>query len=70
MNIEARKGHMVRYIGATDDQVRWGVHDDPRDHLTIGETYLVDHTEIHSWHTKVYLQDADGGFPSVAFKDA
>ena len=70
MNIEAESGHKVRFIGESDSQVKWGGNDDPRNCLKEGEIYTVDHTEIHSWHTKVYLQEVGGRFPSAAFEDA
>ena len=47
----------IIYIGATEDQVLWGSNDDPREILEINKTYTVDKTEIHSWHTKVYLKE-------------
>ena len=62
------EGQKVVYIGATDDQVRWGNNDDPRDiPLVEGETYTVYRKEIHSWHTKVELVGVNGRFNSVHF---
>lgn len=69
MNIYAEKGHKVRYTGANDHQVRWGGCDDPRPLLTEGEVYSVDHTEVHSMHTKVCLEGYEGKFNSVSFDD-
>jgi hypothetical protein len=70
MNIYAKRGHKVVYLGASDSQVAWGQCDDPRGTLTEGEVYTVDHTEVHSWHTKVYLEGHEGkAFPSAAFDD-
>ena len=58
------------YIGASEDQVRWGGNDDPRDLLTMGETYAVKDVEVHSWHTMYILCDFPGKkFNSVSFKD-
>ena len=69
MNIYAQYGYKVRYIGTSDEQVRWGGCDDPRLVLNEGEVYTVDHTEVHSYHTKVCLVEAVGRFPSVAFRE-
>jgi hypothetical protein len=59
----------VIYIGATDEQVRWGGNDDPRGLLTEGQTYTVEKTEVHSWHTKIKLSGVAGWFNSVCFRD-
>lgn len=58
----------VRYIGATDDQVRWGSCADPRGVLTLGEIYEVDRQEVHSWHTKFWINGH--GYNSVCFEAA
>jgi hypothetical protein len=69
-NIEAEKGDKVIYTGASDEQVRWGGCDDPRGILEEGKEYVINHTEIHSWHTKVYLEGMeDKRFPSSAFEN-
>ena len=61
-------GGKVQYIGASDDQVRWGSNDDPREVLTEGETYTVKQVKVHSWHTKVVLEEfPDLKFNSVSF---
>lgn len=70
MNIHAVKGHKVKYIGTDDHQVNLGGCDDPRHKLIVGEIYSVDHTEIHSWHTRVCLEGHEGKFNSVSFEDA
>ncbi len=57
------KGMLVRFIGATDQQVKWGNNDDPRCLLAIDRTYEVFKVEIHSWHTKLELL----GFPNHRF---
>lgn len=70
MNINAKHGDKVVYIGSTDSQVNWGASDDPRGKLARGNQYVVDETEIHTWHTKVRLVGIEGRFPSVSFEDA
>jgi len=67
MAIDSPKGTKVYYVGASDDQVRWGIGDDPRGKLVRGGEYTVDHTDIHGSYTTVYLEGIDGRFNSVCF---
>lgn len=69
MDIYAKKGAKVKYVGTCDEAVKWGSNTDPRGLLSEGEIYTVDHTEVHTWHTKVYLEGVDGKFNSTAFED-
>jgi hypothetical protein len=59
----------VRYIGASDEQVRWGGNDDPRGILMERDTYEVEEREVHSWHTKLRLVGIEGSFNSVCFEE-
>lgn len=61
----------VIYEGANDDQITWGSCADPRGILEVGKSYEVERTEIHSWHTKLFLVGIDSGrgFNSVCFSD-
>ncbi len=64
-------GMMVRFMGATDQQVKWGNNDDPRGILKIGSIYEISEVEVHNWHTKIYLVSSiDDGlkFNSVCFE--
>ena len=64
MDIHSPKGTKVVYLGGADNSsINWGSHDDPRGVLLEGHTYTVDRTEVHTWHTKVYLQE----FPNKHF---
>jgi len=66
-NIYAEPGTKIRYMGADDFQVNWGVGNaDPRNLLVEGETYTVKKMEVHSWHTKVTLEE----FPNLKFNSA
>lgn len=68
---EITVGMLVRFIGATDEQVKWGNNDDPRGVLTIGSIYEVSEVEVHSWHTKIQLVssvDDELKFNSVCFE--
>ncbi len=67
MPIDSPSGTIVLYHGTFDEQVRFGGSDDPRPLCKKRVRYTVDHTEIHSWHTKVYLREVKGAFPAGAF---
>jgi hypothetical protein len=59
----------VKYIGATDDQVRWGSNEDPRPLLKQGEIYTLFREEVHTQHTKYYLLEHPTlPFNSVSFE--
>ena len=64
--IDAPRGTKAVYAnpdGGYDPQTALG-----RKHLTLGETYTVEHTEIHDWHTDVFLEERPGiGFNSALF---
>jgi len=71
MDINAEKGAKVKFIegGITKEQISWGSHDDPTNILEAGKEYTIDHTEIRSWHTKVFLDEFPGRqFNSVWFE--
>ena len=58
----------LKYLGnATNAQIRWGNHNDPRNLLEKNNMYDVDKIEIHSWHTKVFLKGYSGSFNSIWF---
>ena len=57
----------VKYIGADDDQVRWGSNDDPRGVLIEGQIYEVEKVEPHTWHTKYHINGKK--YNSVCFED-
>ena len=52
-------------IGNPPERVIWNgkphnsfsVCQDPTEHLVQGRTYKVDRVSVHSWHTRVYLED-------------
>lgn len=55
---------------ATNEQVKWGNNDDPREFLDFETTYTVLKKEIHSWHTKYILEEfPDKKFNSVHFAE-
>jgi len=53
---QTKKGTKVEYTEAIDEQIG-GNCNDPRKYLKLNNIYTVDYTEIHSWHTKVYLKE-------------
>jgi hypothetical protein len=72
MDIYAKEGTKVKYIEdyVGDDSVNWGSHEDPRGVLKDGKIYTIDRTEVHSWHTKVFLKGyEDKSYNSVWFED-
>jgi len=64
-----KEGIKVKYIGASDDQVRWGNCDDPRGILQQGYEYIIEDMIIGSWHTKLILRGIEGKFNSVCFEE-
>jgi hypothetical protein len=50
------------------EAITWGGNDDPGRFLTIGKSYRVLDVEIHSSHTKVFLEGIEGKFNSVSFR--
>ena len=65
------KGDKIKFIGCTDAQIKCGANDDPRffPALVLGEIYTVKKVEVHSWHTKVWLEETGGKFNSVCFEE-
>ena len=59
----------VRFIGTDDMQVQWGSNADPRKCCIINKVYNVKCREIHSWHTKIELEEFPGKlFNNIGFK--
>lgn len=58
----------VTFIGATDEQVRWGGNADPRLTLDAGKEYEAQRVEVHSFHSKIWLKDFGGPYNSVCFE--
>ena len=59
----------LTYIGCSKEQIKWGSCDDPTAILVIGETYVINRTEVCSWHTKIELKEfLNKWFNSVCFE--
>ena len=72
MNIYAKEGTKVKFINdhVTEDNIKWGSHSNPEGLLKDGKTYTIDRTEVHSWHTKVFLKEVSNtSFNSVWFEE-
>lgn len=68
MNDDADEGTKVTFCEKYP--MSFGVSVDNAKLLTLGESYTVDHTEIHSWHTIVFLKEFPGTeFSSVWFSE-
>lgn len=64
-----KEGDSVLFTIATEDQIKWGNNEDPRLHLELNKEYVVSKVEVHTWHTKVYLEGFDNlPFNSVHFR--
>lgn len=64
-----KRGDVVRYLGASEDQLNWGNYDDPRV-LSREERYMLVGVEEFSFHTNVQLEGVSGTFNSVLFEIA
>src|SRR5688572_1417702 len=63
-----KKGDKVMFIGASEDQVKWGGNDDPNKIMKEGDIVEIETVEVHSWHTKLYFVGLTGKYNSVSFK--
>lgn len=59
-------GDRVVFNGASQSQIGWGSNEDPRPFLTEGAVYVVEKVEVHSWHTKLWI-DGRGPFNASSF---
>lgn len=63
-----KTGDTVKFLGASQEQIKWGGNDDPNKILKIGDEYEIRSIEVHSWHTKVSLMGYSGKFNSSSFE--
>jgi len=61
-------GDVVKFIGCSESQIKWGSHSGDASLLIIGEFYTVKSIVEHSWNTEVYLDGFDGDFNIVCFE--
>lgn len=58
------------YHGCSKEQIAWGSNDNPSTVLTMGNVYTIKRTEVHTWHTKIELEEFPGMlFNSVCFRE-
>lgn len=62
------KGDLVKFLGCSSEQIKWGNNDDPNKILTVNNQYFVEKVEVHSMHTKLTLMGFFGKFNSVCFE--
>jgi len=68
IDIYSPKGKKIRYV--VPDPISWGTDANNVKHLTLGAIYTVERTEVHSWHTKLFLQEVPGiPFSTVWFDE-
>jgi hypothetical protein len=62
-----KQGDKVKFISATEDQIRWRSFNDPRKVLVKDKIYEIESVEVHHWYTKIKLVNVEGYFNSVHF---
>jgi hypothetical protein len=67
MNIfELKQGDKL--ICTNNEENNWGSCDSASENLELNKVYTVKDVEIHSWHTKIFLEEIEGKrFNSVHF---
>jgi hypothetical protein len=61
-------GDSAKFTGCSQDQINWGNNDDPNKLLFVGDKYVIEKVEVHSYHTKLTLRGVYGRFNSVCFE--
>jgi len=61
-------GDSVRFIGCSEEQINWGNNDNPNKLLFVGDKYIIEKVEVHSYHTKLTLCGVYGKFNGVCFE--
>ena len=64
-----KSGDIVTFYGCSQTQHNWGNHTGDLDDLIKDNQYVIERVELHSWHTKVFLENIKGSFNSICFKD-
>ena len=66
--MEFKVGDTIVFTGCDDMQHGFGSHTGNYKLLQIDSSYVIEHIEVHSWHTKLYLVGYEGSFNSVCFE--
>lgn len=61
-------GKRYKFKGCSEIQKSWGNYTGDITELVVGREYKVINIEVHSWHTKIYLEGLEGSFNSVCFE--
>lgn len=67
MDIYAKEGNKVIFLGkhGRDEELEYALKK-----LEVGKEYTVDHTDVHSWVSYVFLKELPGeNFNTVMFED-
>jgi hypothetical protein len=67
--IDLKSGDKVKFLGCSEVQIQWGGNDDPNGILVVGDEYVIEKVEVHTWHTKLYLKGIKGKFNSSCFEE-
>lgn len=61
----------IKFIASevSKDQINWGGNDDPTGLLKVGEEYELDHADIRSQSTRIFLKDFPGKQFNVVWFD-
>lgn len=59
----------VKYKGSSKEQRNWGWDGSDYGQLVVGKVYDVEREEVHSCHTKIFLEGIKGSFNSVCFAE-
>lgn len=62
MDIRAAAGTKVKCISLSKNDYGCS-SEDAQKHLVLNKEYIIDYTEVHSFHTKVFLKE----IPGIAF---
>jgi hypothetical protein len=70
MGPETQIGDTVRYVPSKHDEdiAGFGNNKNPVGILNPEHHYVVEKVEVHSWHTKLWLEGVGGPFNSVHFE--
>lgn len=69
-NIYAKPGTKIICDNVDKNVALWGGNSDAEGVLEVGKEYTVKYTEVHTWHTKVVLEEFPGmKFNSAHFRD-
>jgi hypothetical protein len=56
------------FKGSSEEQERWGSYTGNHKKLVVGKEYTIIKEEVHTWHTKVFLEGIEGSFNSACFE--